>query len=162
MDVKDFFEEYNGEFNPPHVESKILGIELSGYAPKYRGGCMAVIPYNENFLIMSEDDDNYFDNTLINYIELINYREVLYNLSKSIDITMDFKKGVTSIKYILDRESFYNHDFSQEGLFVSVKDRENTQSPIVIIKGYINESFSIYWAQFRLDVINNVINRSFK
>lgn len=153
-----YFEESAGEWNCPTVESNILRVNLKGYTPRYRGGCMAIVPNEQKFLIMDEDDDQYTDQSLVTYEELVNYREILYNLSKSIHAEIDFIKRRPKITYIPDKDAFYNQNFSRGGLLVSVEDRGNDAFPHVIIRGYINDRFSIYWVPFRLKVVNSVIN----
>ena len=48
-----------GEWNYPSINSDILGINISGYIPKYHGGCLGIIPNNDKFLLLAEDDDYY-------------------------------------------------------------------------------------------------------
>ena len=59
--MNKYLEKDDGEWNYPYVSSDILRIHVSGYAPKYRGGCIAIIPNGDMFLLMGEDDDHYFD-----------------------------------------------------------------------------------------------------
>ena len=153
-----YFEESDGNWNCPTVESNILRVNLKGYAPRYRGGCMAIVPNEQKFLIMDEDDDQYVDKSLVTYEELVNYREILYNLSKSIYTEINFAEGLPKVIYIPDKDTFYSQNFSQGGLLISVKDRGNKALPHVIISGYINDRFSTYWIPYRLEVVNSVIN----
>lgn len=77
-----------GRWNTPYIDSNILRLRISGYKPVFSGGCMGIIPYENNtkYMLLNEDDDYYFDNASITKDELTILKNIIQQLSQDIKV----------------------------------------------------------------------------
>lgn len=148
-----------GEWNYPSINSKILGINIKGYIPKYHGGCIGIIPNNDKFLLLAEDDDYYWDIYNLSFDELLTLKTILFNLYSSIEVKIDYKTATSISNYKKSKKAFFNKNFSLKGFKVNVFDRGKTTSPLItILHNNKNIQFDVYWAKARYLLFNQIIN----
>jgi hypothetical protein len=140
-----------GIFNIPYIESKTLGI-YNGFKPLFEGGCFAIIPHNNKFILFGEDDDNYWEEEIITKEELLDLQKIYSELDKDIKVTIDYINATSEQNYTVSKEDFLSKDRTINKWNVSVIDRT---PPLVYINDY---AFDVSHAKDRLIVINDVLN----
>lgn len=157
--INNYLEESEGVWNNPSIDSDILRIHENGYAPKFRGGCIGIIPNNDKFLILDEDDDHYFDICNIGKSDLLILKDILKQLSESVVVKIDYIKCISEIKYFPNKEEVFNRNYSTDKFKVTITDRGNQTSPLVEIKNNninLDMTFDISWSKEKYNVINQV------
>lgn len=142
----------DGEWNIPHIDSKTIG-SSNGFIPLYSGGCFAIIPYNDKFILFSEDDDNYWEEETIDKKELLDLQKIYSELDKDIKVTIDYVKAKSTQKYLVSKKDFFNKERSIDKWKVRIIDRGKI-SPLVYINNY---GFDVFHAKARLQVINSIL-----
>lgn len=158
--INDFIEVCEGDWNQPSIDSDILHIYDNGYAPKFRGGCMGIIPNGDKFLILGEDDDHYFDECNVSKEDLITLMEIMEDLTNSISVVINYIKCTSTSTYKTNKEDFFNTDHSINNFNVNVTDRGKI-SPLVTIKNDnigLSLRFDISWSKQKLEVIKKSLN----
>jgi len=159
----DYIEKTDGEWNIPHISSKILDIEISGFAPIFRGGCMGIIPNEEKFLYLGEDDDSYFDVCNMKKSDLIRYQSILKTLYENIKVDIDYIKCTSTTEYMHSKEEYFGKNNSIGDFEVELEDRGEYHSPLVKIENRVinlKEHFDVYWAKEKYEVIDNCIKKN--
>jgi len=157
--IDKYLEESGGEWNNSLIDSDILRIHESGYAPKFRGGCIGIIPNNDKFLILGEDDDHYFDICNISKLDLFILKDILKELSESVVIKIDYIKCISKTKYFPNKDGVFNRNYSIDKFKVTITDRGNQTSPLVEIKNNdinLDMTFDISWSKEKYNVINQI------
>lgn len=160
MNIYDFIEVCDGDWNNPSIDSDILHIHNSGYAPKFRGGCIGIIPNGDKFLILGEDDDHYFDECNVSKEDLITLMGIMEDLTNSVSVVIDYVKCTSKSTYTPNKKHFFNTNHSIGHFKVSITDRGKT-SPLVTIK---NENigllltFDVSWSKHKLIVIKKSLD----
>lgn len=159
--IYDFIEVSDGDWNVPSINSYILGIFNNGYAPKFRGGCMGIIPNGDKFLILGEDDDHYFDECNVSKEDLITLMEIMEDLTDSISVVIDFVKCTSKSTYKIIKKDFFDTDHSINNFKVDITDRDKS-APLVTIKNDnigLSLIFDISWAKHKLHVMKQVLKQ---
>jgi hypothetical protein len=143
-----------GVWNNPCITSNTIG-DCDGYKPLYEGGCFAIIPHNNMFILFGEDDDHYWEEETITKDELLDLQKIYSSLVDDIKVTIDYVEAISTSKYILPKESFFSKNRSLGKWEVSVVDRGDLVAPLVHIN---KDSFDVSHATDRLKVINDVLN----
>ena len=159
-DIDKYLEPSEGTWNYPHIDIELLGIAKEGVVPKYRGGCFAVIPYDNNYILLSEDDDNYRDIGLITLQELIELQHIFSDLDADISVKIDFVTPFIKITYLENQTKFLSKNRNTDNFTVLIKRHNNNKSYLITITGKsLNDSmiFDVFWVTDRLKVINNVL-----
>lgn len=158
--IDDFLIKSEGQWNNPYIDSEIIGLFKNGYEPKYSGGCFGILPFDDMFVLLGEDDDHYFDICKISLDELLILKNIFKKLSDSVSVKIDYIKGMSTTEYRPNKEIFTNTDFSESNFKVSVTDRGETISPLVCIENNIfiyNLQFDISWSGRKFMVINDFL-----
>jgi len=153
--MNKFIERSDGIWNNPFISSETLDIDMSGFAPKFRGGCMGIVPNDDNFIVFGEDDDHYFEKAVMNKYELTTYCDILTELGVSITNECDYVRGTSKIKYTKTRRMFFNTNFSRGQFDVETEERKG-HAPLVKITNTIidfEERFDISWAGNKAEVV---------
>jgi len=160
MANKDYLIKSDGEWNNPSISSRILHINNSGYIPKFHGGCMGIIPNGDKYCILGEDDDHYFDICNLNEVELLIFKNILKQLSESVDVKIDYIKCSSKTKYFPSKSAVFNRNYSFGNFIVNITDRGKS-SPLVSIRNNVinfEMTFDISWAKHKYQVCENAIN----
>ena len=129
----EYIEKSSGVWNYPYISSKTLNYELLGYVPKFRGGCMGIIPHNGVFVVFSEDDDYYFEIGKISISELTSLNEIFKVLTNDIKVKTDYVKSTSKTQYYPNKKSVFRKNYSIKNINVNLTDRGKLISPLVKI-----------------------------
>lgn len=151
--MNKYIVESEGFWNTPHIDSESIGI-YNGYKPLYEGGCFAIIPHDNKFILFGEDDDNYWEEETITKEELLDLQKIYQSLNEEIEVTIDYIKATSNSKYLSSKKDFFTKERSLGKWKVGLLDR-NSSAPLVTINKY---QFDVSHAKERLKVINNVLN----
>ena len=145
-----------GYFNPPSITSTTIGYSR-GYKPIYEGGCFAIVPHNNKFILFGEDDDHYFEEQIITRSELIQLQQILSDIDTEIDVKIDYIKAKSVHTFAVSKDFFLNKERSVGKWLVSVEDRGEDTAPLVIIENIKKDRFDVSHTKARLKVINDVL-----
>lgn len=150
----------DGHWNVPYISSDILGLSIGGYAPKFSGSCIGIIP-NDNdtmFLILNEDDDNYFDNANLTKEQFINLTEIIQQLGEDIDVTIDYVECTSACIYHPDKDTIFQKNYNKNGFELMLTDRLDESAPLFKIthdESGLIMCYDIAWAKGIAKVMEN-------
>jgi hypothetical protein len=145
-----YLQKSEGAWNLPHVRSNTLSLNVWGFAPKFRGGCIAIIPHEKSFVMFSEDDDSYTEKCVLTHQNLSSLADLYKELDIEVSVKTDFVKAKSYTTYLNGKGVFYDTNFSQGGFIVKVEDRLE-HAPLVNIEGNgYKEQFDIGHIKSRL------------
>jgi hypothetical protein len=151
--MNKYIVESEGVWNIPHISSETIG-DYSGYKPLYEGGCFAIIPHDNNFILFGEDDDNYWEEETITKEALLDLQKIYSDLDEEIKVTIDYVNATSAQEYILSKENFFSKNRNLGKWQVNIVDR-GAFPPLICINTY---SFDVFHAKGRLKVINDILN----
>lgn len=160
MNLHDYIVKSEGTWNHPSITSNILALYISGYVPKFNGGCLAILPNDDMFLLLGEDDDHYFDMCNVNKTDLITLQTILKKLSEDVSVKIDFVKCKYKTKFSPNKKQVMTKNYSIKEFKVTITDRGRDTSPFVeIINDKINFSmtFDVSWSEQRYEVISSCL-----
>lgn len=159
MNVDNHIERFGGDWNEPSIESETLGLWVCAYAPKLRGGCMGIIPYNDQFVIFGEDDDHYWEECVMSVEELTQYLFILTNLALEINVVIDHIAANSRQTYNTSKEEFLSKDRNRGDFIVSIKDRTPTSPLVKIINSKLqfDYQFDVSWAASKAGVCQQAL-----
>lgn len=148
-----------GVWNTPYIDSRILDLFVSGYQPKYTGGCMAIIPKDDRYVLLGEDDDHYFDMCILNKDDLITLQDILESLAKGVVIKINYMTATSKQTYNISKSHFFNKNYSTGNFKVTLQDR-TLSAPLITINNpdiRLNMVFDVSHAADKLQVIKQVL-----
>lgn len=133
----NYLEEINTTWNTPTTSSPTLGIDVSMLIPKYRGGCSGVIPYNGSYILFGEDDDHYFETTVLDKEQFKIFSDIVIDVSDHIEVVIDYVNCCSTSTYLKgSKEEFFATDFSVGDFKVNIVDRGLTTAPLITIANF--------------------------
>lgn len=91
--MNPYIEEKNSTYDNYSITSKTLKLKIEGFLPKFRGGCFAVIPHENKFVIFDEDDNRYRENSVLNEMQFITLVSIYETLSNEVNVKTDYIAG---------------------------------------------------------------------
>lgn len=152
-------EKSGGGWNVPYINSDLLNLRIKGYAPIYRGGCMGIVPKENSFVLLYEDDDHYFDGILLEQEDLIDYLKIVEKLKNGCKVKINFLECTTKCTYTPNKSTFFSTNFSLGRFKVGIKERGQSAPLVSIIFGDDVDKFDISWASERYDVCYKALNK---
>lgn len=128
-----------------HIISKTVGLNDAGLIPKFRGGCMAIIPrvYKNSFVLFKKADYYYEDCILT--------RQNLLNLARSY-------RRLTDKVFIDNTEMLFETKFKQGSFIVTINKREKHRSLVTIEGNGFYDRFDISHSKKRLNCCTKALN----
>lgn len=152
--MNEYLIKADGDWNISSITSKTLGNSY-GYAPIYRGGCIGIIPYEDKYIWFREDDDHYWEESILTKEQLTTIRDSMLRIVQECTKVIDYAKAESYCFYREDKNSFYNRDYTKgEGASVQMGDR------FMITRFNSHESKAdFYHANSRITIITLILNK---
>lgn len=145
-----------GDWNRPWISIDRYDLIYNGYAPIHRGGCIGVIPFGEQYIILTEDDDYYRDKLYLSKNEFDHFVFIMKELVKCYNLYEEVKRNDIALKLLL--ESVKRKIRPSTGVFMFKLRYRDSSNPLVYLtnaKNKPNLSFDLGWAKEKLSVLLN-------